>query len=477
MCGDIIEDISGVGLAKDLMGITAAEESAAQGAASVERASAAQLQFERERMEEESRRWEIGRLEEASRYQALTSTEQQRYNDLKALEQQRYEAMTDLEKVRYDDRQAYYESLTAEEKARYESAVTQEQQRYEAERVRIEGMTEEEKLRYADQVARVDELTAEERQRYDAYTTEEKLRYARGVGFSEAITTEEKRRYDLLSQEEKSRWQQLTGEEQRRYEAQVLQQKGQLEAAQQALQPFVTSEQQARQQMAVELGLAPGEAGEAYKQMPGYQAALEERQKQVEQEAATMGTAYSGRRMEEAAKAGSDVQSQYYQNYMNMLGAMASPQTATALASMGMGQPMISGQLPGMGQLYAGQPGVGGVPGGGALTMGAPGAGQPIVGGSPYLGGPGGTPIYTTPGAGSAPTGTLVAGQLPGTGQLTMGALTGGGAIPQVGGGLTSAAQQAAQMRMAGAGAQQAFMGDVFGMGAQMYGGYLAGGG
>ena len=475
MCGDIIGDLvaPGVDIIKDVTGVSGAEESAKQGAASVERASERQVEFERERLAEESRRWEIGRLEEGSRYEALTSTEQQRYTELKALEQQRYEAMTGLEKERYDDRQSYYESLTAEEKTRYEATVTQEQQRYEAELARIEGMTEEEKVRYADQISRVEDLTAEERQRYDAYSTEEKLRYARGVGFSESITTEEKRRYDLLSQEEKSRWQQLTGEEQRRYESQVLQQKGQLESAQEALKPFVSSEQAARDQLSVELGLAPGEAGTAYMETPGYKMALEERQRQVEQEMATMGSAYSGRRVEEAAKAGSDVQSQYYQNYMGMLSAMASPETAKTLASLGISQPLVSGDLGGPGQLYAGQPSAGGLPGTGAPTMGQPGAGQPTVSGTPYLGGPGGTPVYATPGAGTAPTGSLVGGQLPGTGQLYGGQVPGVGSVPLVGGGLTSAAQQAADIRMSGASIAPAFMGDLIGGAAQIYGGTL----
>ncbi len=75
------------------------------------------------------------------------------------------------------------------------------------------------------------------------------------------------------------------------------------------------------------------------------------------------------------------------------------------------------------------------------------------------------------------PTGSFFTGPQAGTGQLTMGNVPGIGNIPTVGGGLTSQAMAAANMRLQGAQAQQAFMGDLIGAGAGIYGGYLAGGG
>lgn len=454
-----------------------ASSSAASGSRSVERSAAAQLAFERERADEEERRWEINRLEEQARYGVLTTEEQSRHEYLKATSQERYEAMDELEKERYADRQGYYEALTAEEKTRYEQAKTEEISRYGAEQARIAAMTDEEKLRYADQIGRVAGLTSEEQARYDALTSEEKLRYARGVQFAQATTTEEQRRYEFLTGEEKSRWTQLQGDERKRYADQLIGREERFAGAEEALQPFIGSAEAAQQQLQVELGLAPGEAGTAYMEAPGYKSALEERTRQVEQEMAGMGAAYSGKRVEEAAKAGSDVQSQYYQNYMSMLTSMASPDTAKTLASLGVGQPQAQGQLGGQGQLYAGQPGAGGLPSPGGLTTGQPGAGQPVVGGSPYISGSGGMPTYMQPYSGAAPSGAPVSGQLPGTGQLTMGQGAGMGNIPSVGGGMVDAATQAAQMRAQGAMAGPAFAQDVMGMGANIYGGYLAGGG
>lgn len=110
------------------------------------------------------------------------------------------------------------------------------------------------------------------------------------------------------------------------------------------LDPYMASELRAKEQLDVEMGLAPGEAGTAYMQTPGYQGALDERLRAAEQTAVTGGgTAYGGRRIEAAAKAGSDVQSQYYSNYMNMLSSMADPSATTNISSLGMGQAATMG--------------------------------------------------------------------------------------------------------------------------------------
>jgi len=154
--------------------------------------------------------------------------------------------------------------------------------------------------------------------------------------------------------------------------------------ARELLDPYIGEARTAREQYMIEMGLAPGEAGTAYMETPGYRSLLEERQKGVRGEMAGGGMLYSGRRAQAAADVGGATQSQFYTNYMNMLQDLGSPGVATNLASLGVGQ---------------------------AATIG----GQNI------------------------------------------------------------AAQQAAsEARMAGAGAQQAFIGDVMGGGAQIYGSYLA---
>ena len=104
------------------------------------------------------------------------------------------------------------------------------------------------------------------------------------------------------------------------------------------LEPYIGEARTAREQQMIEMGLAPGEAGTAYMETPGYQTLLEERQRGVRQEMAGAGTLYSGRRMEAAADVGGETQSQYYTNYMNMLQNLGSPGVATNLASLGVGQ-------------------------------------------------------------------------------------------------------------------------------------------
>jgi len=98
-------------------------------------------------------------------------------------------------------------------------------------------------------------------------------------------------------------------------------------------------ERRAADQMDVEMGLAPGEAGTAYMQTPGYQAVIDESLRAAEQSATSGGqTLYGGRRIQAAGDVGANIQSQYYTNYMNMLSGMANPQTATNVSSLGMGQ-------------------------------------------------------------------------------------------------------------------------------------------
>jgi len=99
--------------------------------------------------------------------------------------------------------------------------------------------------------------------------------------------------------------------------------------ATQLLSPYIASSEAARDQLMVELGLAPGTPGTAYMQAPGYRAAMQG----VEQSGANAGTLYSGRRIADSA----EVQSQFYNNYMNLLQNMANPATATNLANIGIG--------------------------------------------------------------------------------------------------------------------------------------------
>jgi hypothetical protein len=113
--------------------------------------------------------------------------------------------------------------------------------------------------------------------------------------------------------------------------------------AQALLQPYIERADVAQQQLMTEMGLAPGEAGTAYMQTPGYQSMMQERLGAVQQQQANIGQAYSGRRMQAAGEAGAGVQSQFYANYMNLLSGMASPSVAQNLASLGMGQAATMG--------------------------------------------------------------------------------------------------------------------------------------
>jgi len=114
--------------------------------------------------------------------------------------------------------------------------------------------------------------------------------------------------------------------------------------AKELLDPYVSEARTAREQQMIEMGLAPGEAGTAYMETPGYQALLGERRQEAEQAAAGAGSLYSGRRIQAAADVGGATQSQYYTNYMNMLQSLGSPGVATNLASLGVGQAATIGQ-------------------------------------------------------------------------------------------------------------------------------------
>jgi hypothetical protein len=103
--------------------------------------------------------------------------------------------------------------------------------------------------------------------------------------------------------------------------------------------PFVQSEQRARGQMDVELGLAEGDPNKGYRNTSAYMAAQdasrvaqEEAVAGIDQAAGNSGTLYSGTRgaaLVDRASRGSyeraGIEQSYYQNYMNMLKSMADP--------------------------------------------------------------------------------------------------------------------------------------------------------
>lgn len=104
------------------------------------------------------------------------------------------------------------------------------------------------------------------------------------------------------------------------------------------LDPYMERELAASDQLQIEMGLAPGEAGTAYMNTPGYKSTMSEALKGARQTSALAGSPYGGRAMASAGKAGAGVQSQYYNNYMNMLSGMASPSVTQNISSLGMGQ-------------------------------------------------------------------------------------------------------------------------------------------
>lgn len=164
--------------------------------------------------------------------------------------------------------------------------------------------------------------------------------------------------------------------------------------AKELLSPYIEQTGTAREQLMVEMGLSPGEAG-AYMQAPGYQAMLEERQAGVEQASASGGELYSGRRMKAAADVSGATQSQFYTNYMNILQNMGSPAVATNLASLGVGQGATMGQQQMQAQQVASDYRIGGKQAEQAMWGDLVGMGANIYGG--YMaGGGGGGGGYTT---------------------------------------------------------------------------------
>ena len=115
-------------------------------------------------------------------------------------------------------------------------------------------------------------------------------------------------------------------------------------AAEERLSPYLASELAANEQMQIEMGLAPGEAGTAYMSAPGYQAQLDERRRGAEQSVMSGGgTAYGGRRIDAAAEATGGVQQSYYNNYMSMLDRMSQPTATQNLSALGVNQGMQMG--------------------------------------------------------------------------------------------------------------------------------------
>jgi len=104
------------------------------------------------------------------------------------------------------------------------------------------------------------------------------------------------------------------------------------------LSPYMESELQARNQLAIEMGLTPGEASTAYMNAPGYQMAIDEGTRAVNQGAANTGALYSGARGAALRDVGQGVQQSFYSNYMNLLSNMAQPQVTQNISSLGMGQ-------------------------------------------------------------------------------------------------------------------------------------------
>ena len=108
--------------------------------------------------------------------------------------------------------------------------------------------------------------------------------------------------------------------------------------AQGYMEPYIDSSGRALNQLDIEMGLVPGEAGTAYMNTPGYLASREEAIAGIDQSAANSGNLYSGSTLAAAGEASANIHNSFYTNYMNMLQNMASPTTATNLSSFGMNQ-------------------------------------------------------------------------------------------------------------------------------------------
>lgn len=111
-------------------------------------------------------------------------------------------------------------------------------------------------------------------------------------------------------------------------------------------QPFVQSEQGARGQMDVELGLVDGEGQRTYRDSPAYSAVMdasrvaeEEGLRTIDQAAGNAGNLYSGSRgaaladrTRQASWERAGVEQSYFQNYMTMLQQMANPTSTNAVS-------------------------------------------------------------------------------------------------------------------------------------------------
>jgi len=464
-----------------------------------------------------------------------------RIDGLDQEEQDRYEAYTIEDKIRYAAEVARVNLVMDKQEEIYQEMNEIDQERYLAKKDRIlaldaEGIKQYEELnaegkeRYLDALDVTKDIIRTEKERQGIYDVKEGERY-------DYDKQELKRQHDLaiarddvrftkLNEQQKTDYQSLREDERGRYLDNVLKKEQMFEKGEELVKPFLTSAEEAQNQLNVELGLAPGEAGTAYMETPGYKAALDERTKAVEQTAASMGEAYSGRRLEAAAKAGSDVQTQYYTNYMNMLGAQANPETAVTLASLGINQPQTQGNLPGMYSPYTGETNIqSGSVGSGDLSTGTPGANQrvdmgdlvkgdigaggPLDQGDPYsynpasaggygtgdqsMGDPGGgrsydtstpyvgTPNYSgppVPRPGMAPpSGGAPGYSTPPSGASGYTSPPGGYTPPSVGGHITDSAYRAGDLRTEGAGYIPGYLTDLAGMGANIYAGYQYGGG
>ena len=106
------------------------------------------------------------------------------------------------------------------------------------------------------------------------------------------------------------------------------------------LSPWMSNEKEALAAYRGELGLGPKVGtGSPYMDTPGYQSMMDESLRSSEQSAVSSGSSlYGGRRIKAAGEVGAGVQQSFYNNYMNMLGQAASPDTTTNVSSLGLGQ-------------------------------------------------------------------------------------------------------------------------------------------
>ena len=92
--------------------------------------------------------------------------------------------------------------------------------------------------------------------------------------------------------------------------------------AKEEMKPWTTTGRQANNQLAIQLGLAEGDAYDVT-QMAGYQGALEQGLNAVNQGAAGSGMLYSGQRAKDLQSEGQNVYGSYYNDYMNRITGMS----------------------------------------------------------------------------------------------------------------------------------------------------------